>query len=46
MGNQLSQRKKILVTNIVKKEFKNIVLHDGGGLNLIDYSGYPVVKEN
>jgi len=35
MGNQLSQRKKILVANMVKKEFKDIELHDGGGLNLI-----------
>jgi len=24
-----------LVTNIAKKEFKDIELHDGGGLNLI-----------
>jgi len=35
MGNQLSQRKKILVTNIVKEEFKNIELHDRGGLNFM-----------
>jgi len=35
MGNQLSQRKKILVTNMVKEEFKDIELRDGGGLNLI-----------
>jgi hypothetical protein len=47
MGNQLSQRKKILVTNVVKEEFEDIEIHDGGGLNLmIDYSGYPVVKKN
>jgi len=31
----LDQRKKILVTNMVKEEFKDIELHDGGGLNLI-----------
>ena len=47
----LDQRKKILVTNMVKKEFKDIKLHDGGGLNLmvirdtqssrkIDFHGY------
>ena len=35
MGNQLSQRKKILVTNMGKEGFKDVVLHDGGGLNLI-----------
>ena len=31
----LDQRKKILVTNMVKEEFKDIELHDGGGLNLM-----------
>jgi len=31
----LVQRKKILVTNMVKEEFKDIELHDGGGLNLM-----------
>jgi hypothetical protein len=31
----LDQRKEILVTNMVKEEFKNIELHDGGGLNLM-----------
>jgi len=36
----------MLVTNFVKEEFKDIEIHDGGGLNLIGYSGYPVVKEN
>jgi hypothetical protein len=35
MGNQLSQREKILVTNMVKEEFNDIELHDGGGLNLM-----------
>jgi hypothetical protein len=35
MGNQLSQGKKILVTNMVKEDFKDVVLHDGGGLNLM-----------
>jgi hypothetical protein len=44
--NQLRQRKKILVTNMVKEGFKDIELHEGGGLNLIDYSGYPVVKKD
>jgi hypothetical protein len=33
--NKLSQRKKILVTHIVKEEFKDIDLHEGGGLNFI-----------
>ncbi len=42
----LDQRKKILVTNMVKEEFKDIELHDGGGLNLIGHMGYPVVKKN
>jgi hypothetical protein len=48
---QLSQRKKILVANVVKEEFKDIELHDGGGLNFmvirdtqsprrIDFRGY------
>jgi len=32
--NQPRKRKKILVTNMVKEEFKDIELHDGGGLNL------------
>jgi len=31
----LDQRKKILVTNMVKEEFKDVGLHDGGGLNLM-----------
>ena len=31
----LDQRKKILVTNVVKEEFKDIELYDGGGLNLM-----------
>ena len=36
VGNQLlDQRKKILVTNMVKEEFKDVGLHDGGGLNLM-----------
>jgi hypothetical protein len=35
MGNQLSKGKKILVTNMLKEEFKDIELHGGGGLNLI-----------
>jgi hypothetical protein len=30
---------------MVKEEFKDIELHDGGGLNLIGYTGYPVVKK-
>jgi hypothetical protein len=34
-----------LVTNVVKEEFKDIELHDGDGLNLIGYTGYPVVKK-
>jgi hypothetical protein len=35
-ANQLiDQRKKILVTNSVKEEFKDIEFHDGGCLNLI-----------
>jgi hypothetical protein len=42
----LYQGKKILVTNVVKEEFKDIEIHDGGGLNLIGYTGYPVVKKN
>ena len=46
MGNQFSQRKKILVTNVVKEEFEDIEIHDGGGLNLIVISGYPVVRKN
>ena len=41
----LDQRKKILVTNMVKEEFKDIELHDEDGLNLIGHSGYPVVKK-
>ncbi len=32
--NQLRAREKILVTNIVKKEFKEIESHDGKGLYL------------
>jgi len=36
VGNQLlDQRKKILVTNMVKEEFKDIGFHNGGGLNLM-----------
>ena len=31
----LVQRKKISVTNVVKEEFKDIELRDGGGLNLM-----------
>ena len=31
----LDQRKKILVTNVAKEEFKDIELRDGGGLNLM-----------
>jgi hypothetical protein len=31
----LDQRKKILVTNTVKEEFKDIELHDRDGLNLM-----------
>ena len=42
-ATSLNQRKKILVTNMVKEESKNIELHDGGGLNLM-LRGYPVVK--
>jgi hypothetical protein len=42
----LDQRKKILVTNMVQEEFKDIELHDGGCLSLIGYMGYPVVKKN
>jgi hypothetical protein len=34
-----------LVTNVVKVEFNNIKLLDRRGLNLIDYSEYPVVKK-
>jgi len=30
---------------MVKEEFNDIELHDRGGLNLIGYSGYPVVKK-
>ena len=33
--NQLRSKEKILVTSIVKGEFKDIALHDGGGLNLM-----------
>lgn len=39
MGNQLSKRKKILVTNLVKEEFKDVGLHDAGGLNLMVIRG-------
>jgi len=36
VGNKLlDQRKKILVANVVKEEFKDIEIHDGGGLNLM-----------
>jgi hypothetical protein len=31
----IGQRKKILVTNVVKEEFNDIEFHDGGCLNLI-----------
>ena len=31
----LDQRKKILVTNVVKEEFKDIEIQDGDGLNLL-----------
>jgi hypothetical protein len=31
----LDQRKKILVTNMVKEEFKGIEIHDRGSLNLV-----------
>jgi hypothetical protein len=31
----LDQRKKILVTNMVKEESKDVELDDGGGLNLM-----------
>jgi hypothetical protein len=31
---------------MVKEEFKDIELHDGGGLNLMVIRGYPVVKKN
>jgi hypothetical protein len=31
----IDQRKKLLVTNSVKEEFKDIEFHDGGCLNLI-----------
>ena len=31
----IGHRKKILVTNMVKEEFKDIELHDGGGLNFM-----------
>jgi len=31
----LDQRKKILVTNMVKEEFKDIEIRDGVGLNLM-----------
>ncbi len=31
----IGQRKKILVTNMVKEEFKDIELNDGGGLNFM-----------
>ena len=34
MGSQLRSNEKILVTNMVKEEFKDVELHDGGGLNL------------
>ena len=51
MTFHLDQREKKLVTNMVKEEFKDIELHDGGGLNLmairdtrlsrkIDFHGY------
>jgi hypothetical protein len=33
--SSLEQRKKILVTNTAKEEFKDIESHDRGGLNLI-----------
>jgi hypothetical protein len=33
-GNQLRLKKKILITNMVKEEFKDFGLHDRGGLNL------------
>jgi hypothetical protein len=36
VGNKLlDQREKILVTNMVKEEFKDIEVHDGDGLNLM-----------
>jgi hypothetical protein len=34
-----------LVTNMVKEEFKDIELHDGGGLNLIWLFGIPSRQE-
>ena len=34
-----------MVTNMVKDEFKNMELHNGGGAKPHVYSGYPVVKK-
>jgi hypothetical protein len=34
-----------LVTNVVKEGFKDIELHDGGGLNLIRLHGIPKSQE-